>query len=139
MNNAVNEKYHLSLYLPCDDNFNLKFSGEYIVYCHTHSGSRTEGLHLVEESIERGIGIVLFDFRASGYSSGKYVTLGWFEALDINQVVHFLKMEAKAKSICLWGRSMGGAAIVFFMSPKYRCIIDRVFAKRKMAKVNWAS
>ena len=48
-------------------------------------------------------------------------------------------MEAKAKSICLWGRSMGGAAIIFFMSTKYRHIIDRVFAKRNISKVNWAS
>lgn len=51
----------------------------------------------------------------------------------------FLKTEAKARSICLWGRSMGGAAIVFFMSIKYRNIIDRLFSKRKIAKVNWAS
>jgi hypothetical protein len=72
------------LYLPCDEDFNLKFHGEYIVYCHTHSGSRTEGLYLVEEAIERDMGIALFDFRANGYSSGRYVTLGWYEALDIN-------------------------------------------------------
>ena len=138
LSNAIKETFNLSLYLPCDEKYNLKFHGEYIVYCHTHSGSRTEGLHLVEESIERGIGIVLFDFRANGYSSGKYVTLGWFEALDVNQVVNFLKSEAKAKSICLWGRSMGGAAIVFFMSAKYRNTIDRIFAKRSLQKVNWA-
>ena len=64
--------------------------------------------------------MVVFDFRANGYSNGKYVTLGWLEALDLNEVIKFLKMEVKVKSICLWGRSMGASAIVFFLSQKFR-------------------
>ena len=40
------------------------------------------------------MGIVLFDFRASGYSKGKYVSLGWYEALDINEICLFLLKEA---------------------------------------------
>ena len=67
---------------------------EYIIYCHTHSGGRTEGLNLVEYSIQNKMGIVLFDFRASGYSKGKYVSLGWYEALDINEICLFLLKEA---------------------------------------------
>ncbi len=66
------------------------------------------------------MGILIFDFRASGYSNGKYVTLGWMEAVDFNEIIKFLKRDAKANSICLWGRSMGASAIVFFLSPKYR-------------------
>lgn len=36
------------------------------------------------------MGLVLFDFRANGFSTGKFVSLGWFEALDINVVTTFL-------------------------------------------------
>ena len=63
---------------------------DYIIYCHTHSGGRTEGLNLVEFAIKNNFGLILFDFRASGYSKGKYVSLGWYEALDINEICLFL-------------------------------------------------
>lgn len=106
----------MSLYLPCDQNYNLIFDCSYIIYAHTHSGCWTEGTFLVDEGIWRNLGIVLFDFRANGYSSGKYVTLGWYEALDLNSVCTFLIKDARAKHLIIWGRSMGASATVFFMS-----------------------
>ena len=62
-----------------------------MIYAHTHNGNRLEGLNLVEYFIKKKIGFVALDFRANGYSTGKYVTLGWYEALDLNTVVNFLK------------------------------------------------
>lgn len=73
------------------------------------------------------MGLALFDFRANAYSTGKYVTLGWYEALDLNEVCRFLKKEARAKSICIWGRSMGASATILFLSPKYRKIMNQIF------------
>ena len=138
LKNPLNEEFYLSLYIPCDAEKNLKFSMDYIIYAHTHNGSRTEGLHLVEDFINQNLGVAVFDFRANGYSSGKFVTLGWLEALDLNEVVRFLKFEAKANSICIWGRSMGASSSVFFLSKKYRRIIDKVFLKKKV-RVDWVS
>lgn len=70
LQNNFDEKFHLTLYLPCDEKHELLLDCKYILYAHTHSGCRTEGLFLVDEGIRRNIGIALFDFRANGYSSG---------------------------------------------------------------------
>lgn len=58
----------------------------FLVYCHSHSGSRKEGVHLLENIHNDTTALITFDFWASGYSSGKYLTLGWFEAIDINAI-----------------------------------------------------
>ena len=110
---------------------------EYIIYCHTHSGCRTEGMYLIDKAIENNYGIAVFDFRASGYSNGRYVTLGWFEALDINAVCNFLYKEAMAKSIAIWGRSMGASSTIFFLSPKYRKVLNKLFLKSMRSPIDW--
>lgn len=93
----------------------------------------------MEWATKNKLGIAVFDFRASGYSNGKYVSLGWYEALDLNEVCLFLKKEALARKICLWGRSMGASAITFFLSPKYRFIMNRIFNKKRYKKIEWVS
>lgn len=70
---------HLSSYLypgPCDA----------IVYLHTHSGMRLEGLDIARGAIERGLGVILFDFRGNGLSTGEWVSFGWNEAEDLSTV-----------------------------------------------------
>jgi hypothetical protein len=120
LTNPLNEHFHLSVYLPSDHMRNVFATSKFVVYTHTHNGSRIEGLHILERVIEKGLGFATFDFRANGLSTGKYVTLGWLEALDLNEVVRFLHKDVKACQIALWGRSMGGSAISFFMSERYR-------------------
>lgn len=137
LKNALNEHFSISMYLPCDKNENIQHRSNFVVYCHTHTGSRIEGLSLAEQVISQGLAFVVFDFRANGFSSGKYVTLGWYECLDINAIVHFLKTEAKAKSICLWGRSMGGSAILFYLSESFRGKLDAEFNEKKRKPIVW--
>lgn len=132
LSNPLYEQFHLSIYFPSDGKGNLLATTDYVVYAHTHNGSRIEGLSILEKVLERGMGFATFDFRASGLSTGKYVTLGWLEALDLNEVVNFLKNEVKAKHINLWGRSMGGGAITFFLSHKYRNEISEFLETHKV-------
>ena len=87
-----------------------------MIYAHTHNGNRLEGLNLVEHFIRKKIGFVAIDFRANGYSTGKYVTLGWYESLDLNTVVNFLRQNVKTKIIGIWGRSMGACTAILFLS-----------------------
>lgn len=136
LQNALHELFYMSIYFPCDKNNEVPNSLDFVVYCHTHNASRVEGLVLMEKLLSRGMALVVFDFRANGFSTGKYVTLGWLEALDINEVCKFLKKEARANTITLWGRSMGACAAIFFLSPAYRKNIDAVLA-RQGKKVNW--
>lgn len=132
LSNPLYEQFHLSVYFPSDEKGNLFGTTDFVIYAHTHNGSRIEGLSILEKVLERGMGFAVFDFRASGLSTGKYVTLGWLEALDLNEVVKFLKNEVKARHISLWGRSMGGGAITFFLSPKYRNEISEFLKTHKV-------
>lgn len=136
LRNALNELFYMSIYFPCNEKEEIPKNLTFVVYCHTHNGCRVEGLGLIEKLLRRGLGLVVFDFRANGFSSGNYVTLGWLEALDINTVCLFLKREVKANSLILWGRSMGACASIFFLSPIYRKEIDIIMEKRRM-KVEW--
>lgn len=139
LKNSFNEEFNISIYIPCDEKEKIKHEVDYVVYCHTHNGNRVEGLYLAEKAIQNDIGFVVFDFRANGFSTGKYVTLGWLEALDINEVVNFLKADVKANSICLWGRSMGGCAILFYLSASYRTKINEMLHFQRKPAVNWVS
>ena len=135
LKNALKEEFNLSIYFPCDEEQRVSPAIDFVVYAHTHCGTRVEGLHLAEKIIDAGFGLAVFDFRANGFSTGKYVTLGWFEALDLNEVVKFLKTEVRARKICIWGRSMGASAAVFFLSPVFRAEMD-LFLKEQRAVVS---
>lgn len=136
LKNVLNEQFYMSIYFPCNEKEEIPKNLTFIIYCHTHNGCRVEGLGLLEKLLRRGLGLVVFDFRSNGFSGGSYVTLGWLEALDINTVCLFLKKEVKARSLILWGRSMGACATIFFLSPNYRKEIDAILKKRHI-KVEW--
>lgn len=131
--NPLHEKFGISVYFPCNSTGDVSPLNEFVIYCHSHSGSRTEGLVLLEPLAQIGIGLVVFDFRANGYSSGEYCTLGFYESLDLNEVVRFMKQEAKAYHLAVWGRSMGAAAAIFFMSARFRLGLCQ-----KVNNVQWA-
>lgn len=44
-----------------------------VVYCHSHSGNRIEGLQLLWELLPE-VNLCVFDFTGSGHSDGKYTT-----------------------------------------------------------------
>ena len=73
-------------------------------------------MELVEECVKRNYAYACFDFSGNGHSTGEYVSLGWNEALDLNNIVEFLVKEVKCKNIALWGRSMGASASIFYLS-----------------------
>ena len=139
LQNALGEKFYVSIYFPCTKEEEVPKNIDFMIYCHTHNACRIEGLILLEKLLKIGMGLVVFDFRANGFSSGKFVTLGWLEALDINTVATFLINEVKAGSVSLWGRSMGASAIIFFMSDLYRKQMEGILVKKNKTKISWVS
>lgn len=85
-----------------------------LVYCHSQQGCRVEGLFLQTFCIENNIGLCLFDFAGCGKSQGEFVTLGWNETDDLNQLIEILTKDYKATQIILWGRSMGAVTSIMF-------------------------
>ena len=59
-----------------------------------------------------GYTVVLVDFRASGNSEGYQCTIGYYEALDVNNTLSWCKENYPDQKIFLYGISMGAAAIL---------------------------
>lgn len=81
-----------------------------LIYCHTHSGNRLEGLFLREHEILKDFDLCLFDFTGCGNSSGDFVTLGLKESEEIILLVNYLKTKLNYKKFLGWGRSMGAVS-----------------------------
>jgi alpha-beta hydrolase superfamily lysophospholipase len=54
----------------------------------------------------------LVDFRGSGGSSGAQTSLGFYEAEDVAQAFGYARSLAPGQPVILYGRSMGGAAVL---------------------------
>lgn len=59
-----------------------------------------------------GYSVILVDFRASGNSDGDTCSIGYYEAEDVQNVIHWCNIEYPDKKIFLYGASMGAAAIM---------------------------
>ena len=63
-----------------------------------------------------GICLFTFDFSGCGNSEGNWVTLGWKEKHDLDAVVSYLLSLGSVSKLGLWGRSMGAATAVMYLS-----------------------
>lgn len=59
-----------------------------LIYLHSQSGCRVEGLFLREFCAQHNLYLCLFDFSGCGLSEGKYVSLGHYEKFDLSLVCH---------------------------------------------------
>jgi alpha/beta superfamily hydrolase len=81
------------------------------------------GLQFIQSVIDQGWNLCLFDFVGSGISEGEYISLGYYESMDLQTIISFLLKEGNSK-IHLWGRSMGAATStihkiqLFYICPK---------------------
>lgn len=82
--------------------------------------------------LPKGYSVFSFDFSGSGLSDGEYVSLGYYEAMDLDTVVSYLDMSEDVKSVVLWGRSMGAVSALAYAKndPSISCLIlDSAFCK----------
>jgi len=86
-----------------------------IIYLHSHSASRIEGLPILEHLNEQ-FSLCLIDFSGSGNSGGDFVTLGIKESDEIALTIKYLKQSYKYNNFFLWGRSMGAVASILYMN-----------------------
>lgn len=118
--NNRNNDICVSLFIPIKRDANIQnhealvLNCPCLVYCHSQSGNRIEGLFLQEWCIENSYGLCLFDFNGCGKSQGEFVTLGWKEQDDLEQLINILTKDYKATQIALWGRSMGAVTSIMY-------------------------
>ena len=87
-----------------------------VIYLHGNSSSRCEVVPNLKYLLPLNITVFAFDFAACGHSDGEYISLGWYEAQDVQCVVNFLRNTNKVSSIGIWGRSMGAVTSVMYAS-----------------------
>ena len=89
-------------YLPC------------VIYLHGNSSSRCEVIPNLKYLLPLNITVFAFDFAACGHSEGEYISLGWYEILDVKCVINYLRKSNKVSTIGLWGRSMGAVTSIMY-------------------------
>ncbi len=83
---------------------------------HGNAGNKTEAYDLIDLLAPNGISLFTFDFSGCGNSEGEWVTLGWKEKQDLEAVISHLHSLGTVSKIGLWGRSMGAATSIMYMS-----------------------
>jgi len=85
-----------------------------VVILHGTGESKANYLDMGKKLAKRGFDVVLIDLRRHGRSTGKYITCGAKEKLDVKDVVDTLIAEKKiiAKPLYVFGVTFGGATAI---------------------------
>ena len=78
--------FHLECSLFVPSNLEPTAAKTCVIYLHSQSGNRIEGLFLREYCTRNNFYLLLFDFSGCGLSEGQYVSLGHYEKDDLQQV-----------------------------------------------------
>jgi len=94
---------------------------------HDEKSDRNAMFSLTQKLSDSGFALVVYDQRASGYSSGKYHGEGQYEASDIVELVGYLNLRERiVHPLSIVGFSLGGEAALLAALEEKR--IDRVIA-----------
>ena len=115
LQNASNNRLSCSMFEPVPEERTSE-KMPYIIYMHGNAGNKMEAESYLPKLLKNGINLVAFDFSGCGNSEGEWVTLGWKEKHDLKAVIDYLIGLGTASKIGLWGRSMGAATAIMYMS-----------------------
>ena len=102
-----------------------------IIYLHGNSSSQIEVQNYLNYILNSNINVFAFDFSGCGKSEGDYISLGFFEIIDVKIVVDFVYKLPNVGKIGIWGHSMGAATAISYAAsdPRVVCLCcDSPFA-----------
>lgn len=77
--------------------------------------------------LKQGYDVCAFDFSGSGRSEGEWTSYGLREQEDVPAILAALDAEGRYERYVLWGRSMGGVAVILSQGTtphrKVECIV----------------
>lgn len=88
-----------------------------VVLLHGVRGDRRSMLGRARLFADAGYSVLLFDFQASGESSGRHITFGYLESRDVLAAVEYVRRQAPGEKIGIVGVSLGGAAALLASPP----------------------
>lgn len=82
-----------------------------VILLHHDTTSRTALFPWALQFVDSGYNVVLYDQRASGYSTSRYHGEGWYEASDLEEVISYLDIHGWLKRpLVVIGQGVGGDA-----------------------------
>jgi uncharacterized protein len=84
--------------------------GTVILLAHGYGDNRPEWIYAM--LAKKGYGVLAWDARAHGESSGEISTISYLETLDVKAAVDYAMTQPDVEDIGAWGGSMGGATMI---------------------------
>lgn len=97
--------------------------GPCVIYLHGNASAQLEGQFLVPNFCPHNIYVFVYDAIGCGCSDGDYISLGYFEKQDIEEIMEFLNQAFGLGPFALWGRSMGAATAALAKSHLLQSIV----------------
>jgi fermentation-respiration switch protein FrsA (DUF1100 family) len=91
--------------------------GGSVMLMHGIRANRLEMLDRARFLHAQGFSVLLFDFQASGASSGRHITFGYLESADARSAFEFLRAKTPGERIGVIGLSLGGASAILADPP----------------------
>jgi len=104
-----------------------------VIYLHGNGSFRGEGASHAKQLLSNGFNLLVFDYIGCGKSDGTFITLGANEQYDIQPLIDYLKGTKRVTKIFLYGRSMGAATALLYVSGKPDPIVAGVIADSPFA------
>ena len=99
---------------------NNNYDNTTIVLVHGHGMEKTSLYPIADNVLKHGLNAVLLDLRLHGGNTAKYVTFGYFEKDDVQDVIDFIKTKMKKEnSIGVLGQSMGAATVGMYSGTEH--------------------
>lgn len=98
-----------------------------VILLHADTSNRTAMLPWAQQFADSGYNVVLYDQRASGFSSGQYHGEGWYEANDLEEMIAWLELHDRlTHPLYVVGHGVGADAALLAALEESR--IDGVVA-----------
>ena len=113
-------------YIPGEKNSDL------VIFCHGNAGNISGRIETIRLINELNLSLLIFDYRGFGKSEGDISEAGLY--LDIEAVYQYAtkNLNIDKKKIIIWGRSLGAAVAIDFVS---RYSIDKLIIESAFTSI----
>lgn len=84
-----------------------------IILLHGYGGNRTSMIWRAKQLVNSGYGVLMYDERASGESTGEYRSYGWEDTRDTKAAIQFIHAQNPNENIGAAGCSTGASIVVY--------------------------
>jgi len=88
-------------------------NGAMIILLHGYGGNRMGMIWHAQQLVNVGYGILMYDERASGESTGAYRSYGWEDTRDVKAAIQYIEVREQNANIGIAGCSTGASIAVY--------------------------